>query len=207
MYLHPKQIILFALCFLLAIPSLAFAHAGTLDEYGCHYGSTGGYHCHQGELSGMRFISKTEMLKADDAKIRLEGRVVSVSEGDTIIVLTQDERQVKIRLYGIDCPESKQPFGNRATQATSDAVFGKDVIVQPIDTDRYGRTVAIVLMPNGNSLNEQLVRDGLAWVYRQHCKLEDVCAHLKELEQAAKGEKRGLWADKNPVPPWEWRRK
>ena len=134
-------------------------------------------------------------------------RVISVADGDSITVLTQDKQQVRIRLYGIDCPEKGQAFGSRATHATSDAAFGKNVTVQPVDTDRYGRTVAVVLMPDGKSLNEQLVRDGLAWVYRQHCKHEEICGRLKDLEQAATADKLGLWADKKPAPPWEWRQR
>ena len=134
------------------------------------------------------------------------GSVISVSDGDTISVLESGKQQVKIRLYGIDCPESGQAFGMRAKQATSDAVFGKQVVVQPIDTDHYGRTVAIVGIPGGKSLNERLVRDGLAWVYSQHCTREDICEPLRKLEKAARISKRGLWSDKAPVPPWEWKK-
>ena len=131
--------------------------------------------------------------------------VIAVAEGDTITVLTPDNRQVKIRLYGIDCPESGQAFGNRAKQAASEAVHGKKVTVQPIEQDRDGWTVAVVLMPDGRSLNEHLIREGMAWVYSQYCKLEDICAPLRRLEQSVKMSKRGLWIDKAPIPPWEWR--
>jgi len=140
------------------------------------------------------------------ASSQFSGRVISIADGDTITVLTADNRQVKIRLYGIDCPESRQAFGNRARQTTSDAVSGKEVTVQPIETDKHGRTVGIVSISGDYNLDTLLVREGMAWVYPQFCKREKVCKPLRELEKTAKSEKRGLWADKEPIPPWEWRR-
>jgi endonuclease YncB( thermonuclease family) len=136
----------------------------------------------------------------------LQARVVAVANGDTITVLDAGKRQVKIRLYGIDCPEKKQPFGNRARQATADAVMGKDVTVHPINTDRYGRTVALVAAPGREMLNSWLVKEGLAWVYPLFCRRADICDRLKELEQSARESKAGLWVDKDPVEPWVWRR-
>ena len=122
--------------------------------------------------------------------------VISVSDGDTITVLTADKPQIKIRLYGIDCPERGRELWNRAKQATSDAVFGKRIAVQPMDTERSGRTVAIVLMPGGKSLNEHLVREGLAWVSQKSCKDDAICGQLHKLEKAAKAQGRGVWEDK-----------
>jgi len=139
------------------------------------------------------------------APAQFTGRVVAIADGNTIIVLTPDKRQVKIRLYGIDCPESGQAFGKRAKEATSEVVLGKKVTVQPIEQERDDWAVAIVLMSDGRSLNEHLIREGMAWVYSQYCKLEEICAPLRSLEQAAKMSKRGLWIDEAPIPPWEWR--
>jgi endonuclease YncB( thermonuclease family) len=79
----------------------------------------------------------------------------------------------RIRLWGIDCPESRQAFGARATQFTGDLAFGKEVSVQVKDVDRYGRTVGVVILPDGRNLNQELVRAGLAWWYRQYA------AHVK----------------------------
>ena len=98
-------------------------------------------------------------------------------------------RAEKIRLYGIDCPEKGQ-------------AFGKDVTVKVKDTDRYGRTVGIVILPDGRSLNEELVYQGLAWWYRKYSK----SPKLATSEMEARLAHRGLWADKNPIPPWEWRK-
>ena len=135
------------------------------------------------------------------------GTVTAIAGGDTITVLTSDMQQIKIRLYGIRCPESGQAFGSRARQATERAVHGKHVTVRPMDADRYGWTVAVVTMPDGASLNEHLIREGLAWVYPQFCTQEEICAPLRKIEQAVRMSKRGLWVDKNPVPPWEWRKR
>jgi endonuclease YncB( thermonuclease family) len=134
-------------------------------------------------------------------------RVVSIQDGDTITVLTEDKRQVRIRLYGIDCPEKGQPYGNRARQATAEAVHGKDVDVRQIDTDRYGRTVAMVSVQGGDTLNAMLVRAGLAWVYEKFCTRADPCDRLRELERAARARKAGLWKDGSAVEPWVWRKR
>ena len=95
------------------------------------------------------------------------GRVVGVSDGDTIKVM-HNGRAEKIRLHGIDCPEKAQPFGTRAKQFTSEMVFGKTVTLHVTDTDKYGRTVADVILPDGRSLNRELVAAGLAWWYRKY---------------------------------------
>jgi Micrococcal nuclease (thermonuclease) homologs len=133
-----------------------------------------------------------------------EGKVVGVLDGDTITVLNNDT-PVKIRLYGIDCPENKQAFGQRAKHFTSEKVFGKIVKVEPVDTDRYGRTVGLVIYDNGESLSERLVDSGYAWVYARYCKKAQ-CERWIEIERQAKEAKRGLWKDVSPVPPWTWRR-
>jgi endonuclease YncB( thermonuclease family) len=208
---------------LLLTPALALAHGGGLDAYGCHHNrKAGGYHCHHGELAGMAFSSQAEMLRAMRAKQapkteaaakplaavleQFTGRVISVADGDTITVLTQDKQHVKIRLYGISCPKSGQPFGARAKQVTSDAVFGKNVTVQPMGTERHDQVAAIVSIPGDRPLHESLVSGGMAWVYPQCCTREVLCGPLRRLETGAKAMKRGLWADKNPTPPWEWRK-
>ena len=132
------------------------------------------------------------------------GEVVGVADGDTITVL-RDKEQVKIRLYGIDTPERKQAFGKKAKQFTSKMVFGKVVEVKVMATDRYGRTVAMIYADR-TLLNEELVKAGLAWVYYQYCH-ELICHAWADYQFAAKMDKRGLWADPDPIPPWEFRRK
>jgi endonuclease YncB( thermonuclease family) len=133
-----------------------------------------------------------------------KGKVVGVTDGDTITVL-QGKNAIKVRLYGIDCPEKRQAFGTRAKQFTSDLVFGKTVDVEAVDVDRYGRTVGVVSLPDGTVANREMVRTGFGWVYSRYCK-KPICLEWKRLESEAATAKRGLWKDKNPVPPWEWRR-
>ena len=127
------------------------------------------------------------------------GKVVGVADGDTISVM-REGRAVKVRLHGIDCPEKGQAFGTRAERFTSDMAFGMEVEVRIQTTDRYGRIVGEVILPDGLSLNKQLVYVGLAWWYRKYAPNDRT---LKALEAGARAEKRGLWADKNPILPWE----
>ncbi len=99
----------------------------------------------------------TAVWAADD----FSGKVVGISDGDTITVL-RDRTPVKIRLSGIDCPETGQDFGRRAKSLTSGLAFGKVVTVHTRGKDRYGRTVADVILPDGRILNHELVRRGVA---------------------------------------------
>jgi endonuclease YncB( thermonuclease family) len=133
---------------------------------------------------------------------RFTGRVVRVIDGDTFVILA-GTTQVRIRLAEIDCPERSQPWGNRARQFTSAAVFGRVVTVLSQDTDRYGRTIAHIITDQGTDLNMDLVRSGLAWWYRRYSH----SAVLRELEAEAHREHRGLWADPSPIAPWDWRRR
>ena len=97
----------------------------------------------------------------------LEGTVVKISDGDTLTLLTSSNQQVKVRLAGIDTPENKQPFGNKAKQALAKLAFQKQALVEVETKDRYGRTVGIVFV-NGQNVNAELVRLGMAWVYRKY---------------------------------------
>jgi len=134
----------------------------------------------------------------------ISGRVVGVTDGDTIKVLTADKTQIKVRLTEIDTPESGQPYGAKSKKALSDFVFGKTVVVRSEGTDRYGRTLGRVSVA-GLDVNAEMVRIGAAWVYRQYNKDKS----LLELEAEAKASKRGLWGlpEAERVPPWEWRRR
>jgi endonuclease YncB( thermonuclease family) len=129
-------------------------------------------------------------------------KVVSVTDGDTITVLHGD-RQVKIRLYGIDTPEKSQDFGQKAKDLTSALVAGRSVEVEQKDVDRYGRVVGLVKV-DGQNLNELIILNGFAWVYRQYCK-ERFCSDWLKLEETAQQQKKGMWSDPNIIPPWEWR--
>ena len=134
------------------------------------------------------------------------GEVVGITGGDTITVLhSKTMKDVEIRLYGIDCPEGGQAFSKKARQFTSKLVYGKVVEVKVMASDRYGRTVAMIYADK-TLLNEELVKAGLAWVYWQYCG-HPICETWKGLQIGARMDKRGLWADPNRIPPWEFRRK
>ena len=134
------------------------------------------------------------------------GEVVGITDGDTITVLNSKTlKDVKIWLYGIDCPEGGQAFSKRARQFTSKMVYGKVVEVGAITVDHYGRTVSLVYV-EGKGVCDELIRAGLAWVYYLYCNLP-ICTEWKNLEAEAKEAKRGLWSDPHAIPPWEFRRK
>ena len=130
------------------------------------------------------------------------GKVVGIADGDTISVL-REGKAVKIRLYGVDAPEKAQAFGTQARKFTGDVVFQRDVTVVVHTTDRYGRLVGEVLLPDGRSLGHELVHAGMAWWYRSYAPKDTT---LAQLEAEARTAKRGLWADAHPVPPWQWRK-
>lgn len=134
-----------------------------------------------------------------------DGKVVGVSDGDTITVM-HNGRGERIRIYGIDAPEKGQDFGTKARQFTSDQVFGEVVSVEPIDTDRYGRAVSMIVYGRGQNLSGELIKAGFAWVYRKYCTLP-VCLEWQRFEKEARTDGFGLWSHPNPKPPWDYRKK
>lgn len=139
---------------------------------------------------------------ATEAEDRLVGKVVGVSDGDTITVLV-DTTQYKIRLAGIDCPEKNQDYGNKAKQFTSALVFGKTVVVIAESKDKYGRIIAYVYAQSPISVNRLILRQGLAWFYAKYSKDKE----LEFDEAEARKARLGLWSLDNPVPPWQFRKK
>lgn len=147
----------------------------------------------------------------------ISGRVVGVTDGDTITVLDGDKTQHKIRVAGIDAPEKAQPFGQRSRASMSTLVFGKEVEVVAGKRDRYGRTVGKVLVadpicqsrPCAKTLDagHALITMGMAWWYRKYAREQSASdANLYELaENEAQAQRVGLWADAHSSPPWDWR--
>lgn len=135
----------------------------------------------------------------------IEGRVIGVADGDTLTLLTQTHRgpvERRVRLAGIDAPESHQPFGQRAQQMLASLCFGQPARLDLDGTDRYGRLIAhVYCASNENSANEMLLQAGLAWAYTQY----RPPAIYVQAEAEARAARRGLWSDPQPVPPWEWR--
>lgn len=125
-----------------------------------------------------------------------------MTDGDSLRVL-RDGRAEPVRLVGIDCPEKGQAFGKRAKQATAALAFDRDVTVLSVGKDRYSRTLATIVLPDGKNLNHELVRDGWCWWYRKYAPTD---AELDQLEQSAREKKIGLWTDPAPIPPWDYRK-
>ena len=132
----------------------------------------------------------------------ITGKVVGIVDGDTIDILTADMTQIRIRLNGVDAPETGQTFGKNSKQFVSDAIGGKSVRIVSHDKDRYGRTIGDVYSES-TLVNLELVRAGLAWHYVQYTP-DDKALAAAELQ--AREAKRGLWSDARHVAPWDWRK-
>jgi len=136
----------------------------------------------------------------------IDGRIVGVHDGDSLTMLDREQRQHKIRLNGIDAPELGQPFGQAAKLHLSAAAFDRDATAECHKTDRYGREVCRVFV-DGVDIGLAQIRAGLAWFFKRYAgELKaDGRRQYAEAEEAARKARRGLWADAEPVPPWEWR--
>lgn len=137
----------------------------------------------------------------------LHGRVVAVADGDTVTVLDDTKTQFKIRLMGIDAPEKKQAFGRKSKESLSRLIFNKHVVVEYYKKDRYGRTIGKIIVGDIDANLEQ-IKAGFAWHYKKYQKeqtMEDRSLYA-QAEDQARVEKRGLWKDAEPTPPWDWRK-
>lgn len=131
-------------------------------------------------------------------------RVVAVTDGDTITVEPIDGgRRVKIRLWGIDAPERRQPFGEASGGLVNDLVLFRVVDVLERGNDRYRRTLAVIFLPDGTCLQEILLSSGMAWVYEGYCRN---CQSWYALQGKARLVEKGLWVDPDAIPPWVWRK-
>lgn len=144
------------------------------------------------------------------------GTVTKVSDGDTVHVVT-DNTKLRVRLYGIDAPETAkinkktgkenkpgQPFGDEAYKALKGKIDGRKVKLVVMDKDRYKRMVGIIYLDD-REINKEMVTEGLAWAYRQYLDRPHASEYIP-IEERARKEKRGLWKQSNPQPPWEFRK-
>ncbi len=138
----------------------------------------------------------------------LIGKVIKVSDGDTITVLDSNNQKHKIRLKGIDAPESQQAFGDISTQSLSELVYDKEVVVNWDKKDKHYRILGKVII-DGRDANYEQLKKGLAWYYKQYEKdlNDEDKKKYSEAEEWARNYTEGLWADSNSIPPWEYRRK
>jgi len=130
-------------------------------------------------------------------------KVIRILDGDTMEILYQNT-PVKVRLAHIDCPEKRgsQPFGNNAKKALSDLCFGQNVTVYGEKYDRNKRLIAVVVNTKKQVINQEMIKQGMAWHFKRYSKDETYA----NLELTARKNKVGLWQDKNPIAPWEWRK-
>lgn len=129
----------------------------------------------------------------------VSGKVIGISDGDTITLLV-GKLQHKIRLEHIDAPESSQSFGTKAKKKLSDLLYGKTATVELAKKDRYGRYLGIVFV-GSQEINLEMVRSGFAWHFKKFSK----SSKYADAEEEAKSKKLGLWSEKKPIPPWEYR--
>jgi endonuclease YncB( thermonuclease family) len=132
-------------------------------------------------------------------------KVIKVIDGDTYYCLDKNEKKYKIRLKGTDCPELNQKFGKKAKENVENLILNKWVEVVFDDKDIYNRKLAWIYLPNEGVLNEIVLINGWAWPYPLNNPKID--QKMIQLATKAKSAKLGLWADPNPIPPWEWRKK
>lgn len=139
----------------------------------------------------------------------VEGVVKAVYDGDTILLSTRENSQLKVRLYGIDAPETKkphragQPYGDISKRALMDRIKGRRVTAEIIEIDQYNRAVAVIRFA-GRDVNREMVSEGLAWAYRQYLQGTYASEYIGA-ESRARSRRTGLWRESNPQPPWEFR--
>lgn len=140
---------------------------------------------------------------------KIEGAVKAVYDGDTVLLSTREDSRLKVRLYGIDAPETRkpdtpgQPFGESAKRVLMNKIMGRSVTVEIVDVDQYKRAV-VVLRYSGRDINREMVAEGFAWAYRQYLKGPYASEYI-DAEQLARTRRVGLWRDANPRAPWEFR--
>jgi endonuclease YncB( thermonuclease family) len=137
----------------------------------------------------------------------LTGTVVAVADGDTITVLDSNNRKHRIRLIGIDAPEKSQSYGQRSKHSLAELVYDKNVTIHYEKQDRYARTLGKVLV-DGRDVNLLQIERGMAWWYRAYKQDQTIDDRVfyQATEHAARLAKVGLWAEKSPIPPWDFRR-
>ena len=163
-----------------------------------------------------KYIAVLLLTFSGSAFADINGKVVAVTDGDTIKVLDSNNVQYKVRLTGIDAPEKSQPFGNASRNHLASMVAGKNVRIESSKTDRYGRVLGKVwVQPSdcpscGKTLdaNHAQILSGMAWWYRYYAKDQspEDRGRYESAENEAKGRRLGLWSESNAIPPWAWRK-
>jgi micrococcal nuclease len=140
----------------------------------------------------------------------VEGVVRAVYDGDTVLLATREESRLKVRLYGIDAPETAkpdtagQPFGSISKRTLMYKIMGRQVSAEIVDIDQYQRAVAVIRYA-GRDINREMVAEGMAWAYRQYLQ-DPYASEYIGAENHARAKRAGIWRDANPQPPWEFRK-
>jgi endonuclease YncB( thermonuclease family) len=140
----------------------------------------------------------------------IEGMVRAVYDGDTVLLTTREESRLKVRLYGIDAPETKkpdapgQPYGDVSKRTLMFKIMGRRVSVEIMDIDQYKRAVAVIRF-EGRDINHEMVTEGMAWAYRHYLQGPYASEYI-DGETRARARRAGIWRDSNPQPPWEFRK-
>ena len=139
----------------------------------------------------------------------VEGMVRAVYDGDTVVLTTRGESRLKVRLYGIDAPETKkpdkpgQPYGDISKRTLMYKIMGRRVTAEIVDIDQYKRAVAVIRY-SGRDINREMVAEGMAWAYRQYLQGAYESEYIGA-ESLARSRRAGIWRESNPQPPWEFR--
>ncbi|MDR1746804.1 MAG: thermonuclease family protein [Tannerella sp.] len=138
-----------------------------------------------------------------DKKCDYYVKVVGITDGDTFKGLTNSNEEIKFRIYAIDAPEKKQDYGDRAKQYLSALIFGKTVGIKvQRKSDQYGRPIVWVFTEDGKDVSAEMLKAGMAWHYKRY----DSTPEYADYESKARKAKLGLWADKHPVSPWDFKK-
>ncbi|MCT7523305.1 thermonuclease family protein [Aliarcobacter cryaerophilus] len=150
----------------------------------------------------MKYIILLLLLMSNNLlSLELKGKIIHISDGDTAHLLTDKKEKIKIRLSDIDAPENKQAFGNKSKENLKSYIYQKNVVVEYKDKDKYQRVLGTIYYQN-KDINLQQVKDGYAWVYKKYSKK----LSYNKAEDEARDKNKGLWSDKNPIEPWEFRK-
>ena len=140
--------------------------------------------------------------------IVFKARVINVADGDTVTVLDEAYAEHRIRLMGIDAPEKSQAYGKVSRQSLSEMVGGQELSIDAAKHDRYGRLVGKLVSRDGRDINLEQVRRGMAWHYTDYAREQSSTDRVlyADAQQWARVDRKGLWSDVSPTPPWDYRK-
>ncbi|GIM56794.1 thermonuclease family protein [Capnocytophaga canimorsus] len=145
--------------------------------------------------------SKQEEVAQIQKKYDFSVKVIRISDGDSFVGLNDAQQQMRLRIHGIDAPESGQPYGKKAKQKLSEFIFGKQIYLKVLDTDRYGRKIVKIQTNHISDVGLEMIKSGLAWHYIKY----DNSHQYSQAQDNARNLELGLWHDASPTPPWQWR--